>query len=637
MKQLCKSALTLSVLTAAAAFLKDSCPWFILVLCLLIWRKRTQDHSWIYVLPVLILVLIPRYDRKMPAWHTGTVRAVKTHYAIVQNGNSKLIVNTDADLILDSKISFTGTPQLLEGTGGFYSYDFPAACRRQGIYYSLISDSPAVIQESRSLRGLVQKKVLAIEDSGKQATLLRILFGIRSDQKTFESFLEDTGISSAAMLSLLSMLLGFFLFPEEKDQLLTAAAFASAVFWHFPYLLTQRLILRLLKLFRIPYRERLGIGLTLSILLDPSAVHSASFLIPAVFAYASCLSEHPKQSSFLAGMMMQSCLFHNVNPLQMILLKKLFPLLGVFRILAWIELLTGWNLLWILDPFDHVLSFLKIADLPGSMLGAGLLLYLLAAAVLKHLPHPRMLLSILFLCFQITGLFHPFAEVSFLNVGQGDSILIRESLNRCNVLIDTGKPSAWKAVSASLEGRGIRRLDTLFISHPDEDHNGNQELITDTYHPRNVITGHHGLTACRNLEFLDLNELQETDENRSSQVLYLKLNGLNYLFMGDADQIAEQEILKHYDALDCDVLKLSHHGSKTGSSEAFLNQAKPLLAIISAGSYSIYHHPHPDTIQKLLARRIPFLNTRTAGEIRILCLGRFNVVLTSGGLFGILL
>ncbi len=637
MKQLFRSALTLSVLTAAAAFLKDRCPCFILILCLLIWRKRTQDHSWIFVLLILSLVLIPRYDRNMPAWNTGTVVSVKRNYAIVQNGNSKLIVYTDADLILDSRIRISGTKQLLEGTGGFYSYDFPAACRRQGIYYSLVCDCPHAVQDSRSLRGLLQKKVLAMEDREEQAVLLRILFGIRSDQKTFESFLEDTGISSASVLSLLSLVLGFFLFPEEKDQLLTAAAFGSAIFWHFPYLLTQRLILGILKTAGVPYQKRIGIGLTASILLNPSAVHSASFLIPAVFAYASCLCEHPKQSSFLAGMMMQSCLFHNVNPLQMILLRKLFPVLGLFRILAWIELFSGWKVSGILGPFDQILSVLKLADLPGSMLGAGLILYVLLAAGMKRLPHQRILLSVLFLFFQITGLFHPFAEVSFFNVGQGDSILIRESLNRCNVLIDTGKPSAWKQVSASLAGRGIRTLNTLFISHPDDDHNGNQEVIAKTYHPEQVITGHHGLTICGNLEFLDLNELQEEDENRSSQVLYLNLNGLKYLFMGDADAIAEEKILKQYDALDCDVLKLSHHGSKSGSSEAFLNQVRPSLAIISAGSYSLYHHPHPETIQKLLERRIPFLNTRTAGEIRILCIGRCNVILTSGGVFGILL
>ena len=91
-------------------------------------------------------------------------------------------------------------------------------------------------------------------------------------------------------------------------------------------------------------------------------------------------------------------------------------------------------------------------------------------------------------------------------------------------------------------------------------------------------------------------------------------------------------MIRNYTNLHCDVLKLSHHGSDTGSCDDFLDQVQPRLGIISSGPYSIYHHPSPDTIQRLLKRHIPYLDTKVEGDITILCLPfHLNLLITSRG------
>ena len=101
--------------------------------------------------------------------------------------------------------------------------------------------------------------------------------------------------------------------------------------------------------------------------------------------------------------------------------------------------------------------------------------------------------------------------------------------------------------------------------------------------------------------------------------------------MGDADQKAEEDIIFNNNSLHCDILKLSHHGSDTGSCDLFLDTVRPSLAIVSSGAYSIYRHPSVNTVQRLLKRHIPYLDTKDHGDISVLCIGPLNLLICSDG------
>ena len=235
----------------------------------------------------------------------------------------------------------------------------------------------------------------------------------------------------------------------------------------------------------------------------------------------------------------------------------------------------------------------------------------------------------MFLLFQLFGLFHPLAEITFINVGQGDAILVRAPFRTADILVDTGKPSQWNALNGFLEGKGIRRLNTMVITHADKDHSGNMDTVKKEYRPKQVITEHQPEIHAGMYTFYDLNEIRNEDENESSIVLFFRMNGKKILLMGDSTVHTEDTLVRSGIDLQADFLKLSHHGSHTGSGDLFLDTVQPKLAIVSSGAYEIYHHPSPETIERLNKRHIPYLDTKEEGDISVFCLPGCCLLLTS--------
>ena len=89
------------------------------------------------------------------------------------------------------------------------------------------------------------------------------------------------------------------------------------------------------------------------------------------------------------------------------------------------------------------------------------------------------------------------------------------------------------------------------------------------------------------------------NENDNSNVIYTKLNGYKFMFMGDASSTTEKEILNKYNLPDIDVLKVGHHGSRTSSSKDFFNEINPKYSIISVGKKNRYGHPNKEVLNNL--------------------------------------
>ena len=104
------------------------------------------------------------------------------------------------------------------------------------------------------------------------------------------------------------------------------------------------------------------------------------------------------------------------------------------------------------------------------------------------------------------------------------------------------------------------------------------------------------------LYFLQTKEYD--NENDNSNVIYTELNGYKFMFMGDASSTTEEEILEKYNLPDIDVLKVGHHGSKTSSSEEFINKINPKYSIISVGKNNRYAHPNKKVLANLKDSKI---------------------------------
>ncbi|MBU3110853.1 MBL fold metallo-hydrolase [Clostridium lacusfryxellense] len=215
----------------------------------------------------------------------------------------------------------------------------------------------------------------------------------------------------------------------------------------------------------------------------------------------------------------------------------------------------------------------------------------------------------------------------FIDVGQGDCILIQ--VNNKNLLIDSGTTDSRKKLIKYLKKNNIKKLDYVVATHPHEDHIGGMASVIKAfdigmfYAPKATATSESFvdmILALRSKSIkinisaptisLDLgpstscvmlspNSTTYENVNNYSCVIKVSYKSSTYLFMGDAEELVEHELIKNGYDLKAQVLKVGHHGSKTSSSQEFLNIVSPEISIISCGFYNTYGHPNKGTLAKL--------------------------------------
>ena len=240
--------------------------------------------------------------------------------------------------------------------------------------------------------------------------------------------------------------------------------------------------------------------------------------------------------------------------------------------------------------------------------------------------------------------------IAFLDVGQGDSTLIR-SPNGTIMLIDGGRSTdlANQVIIPQLKAWGADHVDVLIPTHPDADHITGLVGVLEGYPVKLVaLTGQvHStkiyerlLTDIRDkkiealkvrvgtpipfdpsvkLEVLNPDDaaVQAEDTNNASVVIKLTYGQISFLLPGDAEMKANQAMLDRGADVRSTVLKLGHHGSRTSTTVDWLKQVSPQIGIISAGAGNSYGHPHPEVIAALKQLGIQYLRTDEHGTITI--------------------
>lgn len=231
--------------------------------------------------------------------------------------------------------------------------------------------------------------------------------------------------------------------------------------------------------------------------------------------------------------------------------------------------------------------------------------------------------------------------VYFIDVGQADSILITN--NNHNMLIDAGNNEDGEQVVNFIKDKKIEKLDYVVGTHPHEDHIGglddviNSDIqIEKVLMPKmqtNTKTFEDVLDAIQNkglkitapkkgdtysLGDASLEVMTDSIENKknlnlSSITLLMKYGNNSFLFMGDAEK--ENEQTRQWPNVD--VLKVGHHGSKTSSSQEFLNQTKPKISIIMAGVGNNYGLPKQEILDRLNNMGSKIYRTDESGTIII--------------------
>ena len=253
---------------------------------------------------------------------------------------------------------------------------------------------------------------------------------------------------------------------------------------------------------------------------------------------------------------------------------------------------------------------------------------------------------------------HPLEnEITMLDVGQGESIFLRDVTGK-TILIDVGgkaesdkKIEKWqdKATTSNaqrnlipyLKSRGVAKIDQLVLTNTDKEHVGDLLEVTKAFHigeilvskgslkqkefvaeleatqtkVRSVTVGENLQIFGSQLEVLSPRKIGD-GSHEDSLVLSGKLLDKHFLFTGNLDEKGEKDLLKHYPNLEVDVLKAGQHGSKKSSSSAFLEKLKPELTLISVGKNNRTKLPHQETLTRLEGINSKVYRTDQQGAIR---------------------
>ncbi|NLF80620.1 MAG: MBL fold metallo-hydrolase [Clostridia bacterium] len=232
--------------------------------------------------------------------------------------------------------------------------------------------------------------------------------------------------------------------------------------------------------------------------------------------------------------------------------------------------------------------------------------------------------------------------VSFLDVGQGDCILIESQGDF--LLIDGGNNEDGLLVVNFLRSQGVDELDYIIATHPHADHIGGLDTVIENFEVETVIAPQATQSTRTFEEFIDAvataglaltvpqsgksytlgrasfiiiapNDDYGDELNNWSVGIKLINGSTSFVMCGDAEAAAEADMLETGIDISADVLKISHHGSNTSTTDAFLAAVRPRFAVISCGSGNAYGHPHPDILTRLYHAGIKLFRTDLQGSI----------------------
>ena len=271
---------------------------------------------------------------------------------------------------------------------------------------------------------------------------------------------------------------------------------------------------------------------------------------------------------------------------------------------------------------------------------------------------------------QDTGAAQGRLRISVLDVGQADAILLQDG--KRNIMVDVGNDVKDKvgdsggrqALIKALDKAGVNRIKTVFVTHHHRDHMGNIMYVRGKYGVSNIYDSgyvnngykasvalnsdlragrYNGqalkagdkITIDKNYyievlapgDFLSKKDLKNM--NNTSLVLMLHYGSFKMLLTGDAEAPVEDALQQKYGtALQADVLKVGHHGSKTSSYWPFISKVKPKYALISCGDFSIYKHPNKNVVGSLTHLGAKVLTTHDHGTLTGVTDGKSFDVLT---------
>ena len=594
----------------------------------------------------------------------GLVYEAKDNYFLFNSGGERLYVyakNHSYDI--GDLLSITGQKEDFSFTMLESSFDFVHYLNKRGVFHSLKIKS-VKIKFHNFIRIHERREKLLSQFSKDESNLIgAILFSDGGDGEInttlrelhLARFLSASGIFISAFYFALRKLLSLFLQDKYAEIASISLLVIYSVFTFPRFSVIKVLLLLIIKWInknvlkdKFSYLSIIsGFGIFCLICNHFLAIQD-SFILGFAIPLISYLSRYfyqkkglkPKLERYLTIYLFflpfEVAYYNKIVilslPLQ-IIVTPLFLVIGVISLLCFFYVPIYKVNSFFITILKGVLSLIKPLSFGINMPELNQFLILLYYALYTlwiyyyahgFVPFKRALLvaQLSFLC--LYGLpikNYLSSEVDFINVGQGDCTLIR---NKDKVaLIDTGGLTYTDIANGSLipylKKKRIYVIDTVIITHYDYDHYGALQELNKTYPIRHLYDYHSSFPVKMNsISFNNYNYYAKdgtTEENDKSLVIGFNACNKDFLIMGDAPTYVEKEIIKHYDFIPCDILKVGHHGSNTSSCEEWIKYTNPDVAIISCGKNNRFGHPNQEVVTLLNKYQIKMRRTDLEGTI----------------------
>ena len=562
------------------------------------------------------------------------------------------------------------------------TFNYKKYLKSKKIYYTFNADALEVVGQNSNIyyqfKHWLSKRIESIDDTGY---IKAFVLGSKNeiDEDIFKTY-QNNGIThlfaiSGMHISLFSSILLFLL---KKVHLKDNQAYPIILLFLLGYTFlvsftasvvrafTLVLLLYLNKRLKLDIRTtRIFIyAIVLILFLNPFFILDIGFLYSGLTSFGLILfSDYLKTSNKVLALLRVSLIallfslpitinnFYEYNFLSILANILIVPLVStIIYPLSLITLIFPFFhpilkfFLMILETISTILSSITwfkiiLPKMPWFLIiGYYFIIYLIFKTKKKRYV---IFLIILLLGYKLSFNFDNNFYVYYLDVGQGDSILLISPRSRKATLIDTGgkksvsynefPPNEYHIsnnVITFLKSINISKINTLITTHGDYDHMGESINLVNNFKVGNIILNcgslneleqnlitildkkHIKYSKCINqldispIKLYFLNSGEYDNENDNSNVIYAKLNDYKFMFMGDAGVEKEKDILNKYNISVIDVLKIGHHGSKTSSSKEFITKIKPKYSIISVGKNNRYGHPNKEVLENLKDSKI---------------------------------
>lgn len=606
-------------------------------------------------------------------------------------GKEKIVINYYQELLEDinlgDEISVSGKIKVPSNNTVPNQFNYKRYLLNNNIFYTVTAKSVTKTANNTNviyyLKGKINERIDKITYANEYLKIFILGDTSSLDEETSKSY-QQNGVSHLFSISgmHISLFAAIILYVMKRISynnyynysiVISFLIFYSLLVGSSPSVirsLTMYILFAINKLFNLKIKnlDIMCFVLTIMLIINPYYLYNISFQYSYLISFSLVLFSYKLKNiknkimkslytsfiSFLVSFPICIYNFYQVNVFSIILNIFLIPFVSIIIFPLSLVCFIIPKLSVILNIFTSILQFIsltiykyKIGQIVFSKPSIIIVLiyYILIYLFIYNKKNIYLLIIIVF--HKLYPLIDSSFTVTYLDVGQGDSIFIKYPHNQGNILIDTGgivNSDYQVAINKTipyLKSFGVTKLDYLILTHGDYDHMGDSNLLVNNFKVKNVVFNCGPINTlekelnkllkekqipsyyCINkisiknnkLEFL--NTKHYDNENDNSNVIYTNYNNYRFLFMGDAGLSKEKDILKKYNLESIDFLKVGHHGSNTSSSEEFITNIHPKYSLISVGKNNKYGHPKESVLEVLSNSKVYRTDLNGSIEIKI--------------------